>query len=404
MQTMRLPINHKRQRGAVAVLIGILSIVLVGFAALAIDVGYLMTTRNELQNVADAAALAAARQLGVNYQTMNGISANAQETYDCAASAAFPCSQLVGIAQAVALENQAAGINISVAANDVAIGRWNQSNSPRFTAGTARPLAVRVTARRDSISNNPVTTFLASVIGHETMGVSAFATASLQGMGTANPGNLELPVGISKWWFDNNACNDLIAFSPANDPASCAGWTSWDYNSNDANLRKILNEHQGYESPEMNSDETFLNYIGGDLSAPTFDALESLFQRKGYDIDINGDPILDANGEPVTDATGMPGAVPLFDSSGVRLLYPDGTPRNQHEWETTVVVYDREDCSNPNQAIIIAGFAPVTIQEVLPAPDKSIKGIVECFKVSPDNVRGGGGPFGIVGPIPNLVE
>ena len=40
---------------------------LVGFVALAVDIGYLMATKNELQNVADAAALAAAGKLGDIY-------------------------------------------------------------------------------------------------------------------------------------------------------------------------------------------------------------------------------------------------------------------------------------------------------------------------------------------------
>ena len=66
----RLIPTMKDQAGAVAVTVAILLVLLVGFAALAIDVGYLMVTRNELQNVADAAALAATRKLGIIYQNM----------------------------------------------------------------------------------------------------------------------------------------------------------------------------------------------------------------------------------------------------------------------------------------------------------------------------------------------
>ncbi len=39
-------------------------LLLIGFAAFAIDVGYMMVSRNELQNIADTAALAAAGELG----------------------------------------------------------------------------------------------------------------------------------------------------------------------------------------------------------------------------------------------------------------------------------------------------------------------------------------------------
>ena len=55
------------QSGATAVLVTVVIVVLIGIAAMAVDVGYVMATKNELQNVSDAAALAATRQLGVIY-------------------------------------------------------------------------------------------------------------------------------------------------------------------------------------------------------------------------------------------------------------------------------------------------------------------------------------------------
>lgn len=400
MKSRMVTYKDKRQKGAVAVTVAILLILMIGFAALAVDIGYLMVTRNELQNVADAAALAAARQLGNAYQHM---SFEEQQSYDCTSSTTLSCLQVIDIAQQVGLENRAAQANITIRAEDVVIGLWDQNTTPRFTVGTDHPNAVQVTARRDALVNDPITTFLAGVIGVETMGVVAQATAALTGQSSVDPGELELPVGISKWWFESNNCNDTIAFSPANSPESCAGWTSWEYNSNDANLRKILDETQS--SPEALAGESIFNFIGGDLSTQTFNAMESLFQRKGYDIDAAGNPVLDINGEPLADATGTGFEVPLYAEDGVTaLLYPDGTPRNEHRWPTTIVVYDRDDCSNPNQSILILGFARVTISEVLNAPDKSIKGIIECNYVGPENSRGGGGGFGTFGSIPGLVQ
>ena len=58
----------KDQSGITVVLVALTMAVLIGFAALAVDIGYTLTTKNELQNVADAAALAATRQLGAIYQ------------------------------------------------------------------------------------------------------------------------------------------------------------------------------------------------------------------------------------------------------------------------------------------------------------------------------------------------
>ncbi len=53
-----------RRRGATVVLVLVMLPVLLGMAALTVDIGRLVNTRTELQNTADAAALAAAQDLG----------------------------------------------------------------------------------------------------------------------------------------------------------------------------------------------------------------------------------------------------------------------------------------------------------------------------------------------------
>lgn len=52
--------SRAKQRGSVAVITAVSLVSLLGFAALAIDIGNLLVARNELQNAADAAALAGA--------------------------------------------------------------------------------------------------------------------------------------------------------------------------------------------------------------------------------------------------------------------------------------------------------------------------------------------------------
>ncbi len=75
--------NLKDQRGAVAIMVALLLIVFVGFAALAIDLGHLYVVRNELHNGADAGALAGARFLYNDYGTSVNPGAN-QIAYDAA--------------------------------------------------------------------------------------------------------------------------------------------------------------------------------------------------------------------------------------------------------------------------------------------------------------------------------
>lgn len=55
--------HGRRQRGAVAIIVGITLAVLIGFVGLALDLGKLYVAKTELQNAADACALAAAREL-----------------------------------------------------------------------------------------------------------------------------------------------------------------------------------------------------------------------------------------------------------------------------------------------------------------------------------------------------
>jgi len=60
---MSLPRLLARERGAVAIIVALMIVVLVGFIGLALDLGKLYVSKSELQNRADSCALAAARDL-----------------------------------------------------------------------------------------------------------------------------------------------------------------------------------------------------------------------------------------------------------------------------------------------------------------------------------------------------
>ncbi|MGD8667751.1 MAG: pilus assembly protein TadG-related protein, partial [Desulfobacterales bacterium] len=187
----------KNQSGVSAVVVAIGLVMLLGFAALAIDVGYLYSTRNELQNVSDATALAATRQLGSIYQSM---SYQDQQNYVCDRPA------IVSVAQQVGLKNQAAKTFITINDADVVIGKWN---SGTLTPTLAQPDAVGVIARRDSSANSPVTTIFAAIFNtfggnFDTVGITADAVAALSGKGESHDGEIELPVAIDEDWFNTN--------------------------------------------------------------------------------------------------------------------------------------------------------------------------------------------------------
>jgi hypothetical protein len=65
-----------RQGGAVAVMVGISMVALLGFVAMVIDLGHLYIVKTELQNAADAAALSGAKQLNGTLKGVKDASTN----------------------------------------------------------------------------------------------------------------------------------------------------------------------------------------------------------------------------------------------------------------------------------------------------------------------------------------
>ena len=208
------PTRTRSRSGQALVLVAVMMGGLLGVGALAVDLGYLYVTRNELQNVSDGAALAGARMLGHIYQ---GVSYQDQAGFVCGAGCV---DSIQGVAQSVASQNSAAAEAMSLRTEDVAIGQWDGNT---FTPTLTSPDAVQVIARRDEVANGPVGTFFARTLGIFTGSVNAIAVAALTGQGTTTPGEVELPIGISRYFFDNNPngefCHQDIQFYPTNDPA-----------------------------------------------------------------------------------------------------------------------------------------------------------------------------------------
>ncbi len=135
----------KKQRGSVFVIVALCLFLFIGLAALAIDIGYLYTTRNELQNVADAAALAGARYLGEEYM---------DDDPSEMGSHVFTQDEVVEALQEVAEQNKAANVFISIDSADVRIGLWDVAVNPDdVTQSYVAPDAVRVIARRQSVAS-----------------------------------------------------------------------------------------------------------------------------------------------------------------------------------------------------------------------------------------------------------
>ncbi|WP_413248366.1 pilus assembly protein TadG-related protein [Sinomonas flava] len=148
------------ERGAVAVLTAILMVVLLGFAALAVDGGMLYAKRGELQNGADAAAIAVAQK--------------------CAASLADPlCSSTSSLASSLAQSNTALG----------------QGGIASLTVnGTARTVTATTQPLEPGSQPGSVALYFARVLGINSAVVGASAQAA---WGSPSTGLAPFPLAFS---------------------------------------------------------------------------------------------------------------------------------------------------------------------------------------------------------------
>lgn len=346
----------RQKRGGVAVMVGLSIVVLFGFAALVIDVGYALVARNQLHNIADASALAATRELGRKYLAMTSAE---RSTYVLTTLDRTDIeTQGINVAQL----NYATGISFTLDPTDIEIGQWDP-DSKTFTVTDNQPNAVHVTSRRDTTqADGPISMFFARILGITTMNVRADATAALGGPGTALTGEVDLPIALDNDMWNNTSCGDNIVFYPTSDD-SCAGWTTFDRGTNASDLSYIIDG--------MN-DNTYLS--------PEIDY--------GSDVNIGGGNV----------ASALPDLKALFDTKKV-LAEP------YDSWDAKVLIVDNgdSDCGNFNQTAEMVGIATINITNVLAPPDgQLIEGTLQCYEIA--DVPGGGFSGGTTATIPKLVQ
>lgn len=204
-----MPTSLRRQNGAMLITSALWLITLLGFTALAFDIGHLLLVRNELQNDADAAALAGANCLNKT---------TAASGADCTST---PSSTL-NWSMASTKANISIGLNksdsIRLSNGTVQTGYWDINGgtalkdttlSPigpcTITAGVMGPCdkpAVMVTISRASGSNGgPVGTLIATMFGGSAVPISAKAVAVISSPGSVLPSAL-IPQAINKCMFD----------------------------------------------------------------------------------------------------------------------------------------------------------------------------------------------------------
>jgi len=147
-------------------MVAILLPVVLGFAALAIDIGYLYVIRTQLQTAADAAALAGATA----YLEDSGL---LQEQYELTCEATQR-------AQYISQLNETGGQDTLLDAADVTLGQHDFDNptAPLSTTGPWNAVELTVYRTPDSL-NGPVRLFFAGIFGMTETDSSATARAAM---------------------------------------------------------------------------------------------------------------------------------------------------------------------------------------------------------------------------------
>lgn len=169
------PSRRTDRRGTITILAAILSIVLLGMVAFAVDIGYVLSAKEEMQRAADSAALAAAWEYGK--RVSDGF-----HPADAQVAAR-------GVAGEYAMVNKVGKAGSEIASNpanspsgDLVFGYINDFSNPNAvfdTQSADRFNAVRVRVRRDPEVNGQLPLFFARVFGRNGQSAQAQATAAI---------------------------------------------------------------------------------------------------------------------------------------------------------------------------------------------------------------------------------
>lgn len=168
-------ITRGRRNGNIIVLSAVMMVIVFGFAAFAIDVGYMSMTRSQLQNAADAAVLAGGMDL------IDGLGPQPSSSTTVASNARQAAVNLA--AENAAGDLSQVYLDIS---SDVELGRrrWDASSQSWSEDWDQRPYdLIRVTARRNqphsSNGDRTLPLFFATILGSNTASLSVAATATI---------------------------------------------------------------------------------------------------------------------------------------------------------------------------------------------------------------------------------
>jgi Flp pilus assembly protein TadG len=204
------------RRGAITPLTALSLVFVVAMLAFAVDVGWIVTVKSELQNAADAAALAGAAPLMDGYVQYN-LPGQAYRNAVLSTAKANARAE----AKKFAAMNKGGNVPLALADSDIEFGYTDNSappnyyaeGDPKYPAG-AFPNTVKVTLRRDQTNSaGSLPLFFGPVLGVPTADVAATAAATAYAAGNIDnfKGVPGLTLRVLPMTYDVNNWNSFLA-------------------------------------------------------------------------------------------------------------------------------------------------------------------------------------------------
>jgi Flp pilus assembly protein TadG len=409
----------RNQRGSIAVIVGISIFMLIGFGALAVDIGHLHVARNELQNAADAGALAGARVLYNDEGTAVNTGTN-QEAYDAATAnkserTAVEVNWISGNNGDVQRGHWSfglAGLERGFYPNDflAPVNLWNASTAD-LDANLNFINAVRVVTRRTT-QGTPVASFFAGIFGHENFELSAEAVAYIGFPGTLMPGDVDQPIAICRDSLlnisDEYTCSVGRMINSGQDAETneTGGWTSFDQDdpcTGGTNAQEVKSLVCGSGNPEPITLGAPMATSGGDIQSAFNDLIQCWESETGktqpWELTL---PVIDCG-----DANNVGTCEKIVGAVELNIIWITGPGEDPEYYNAPTQMADWSN-SDPDGAArwndFVSHFNLLNADET-PAPyaKKSIYFLPDCTPHVPIGSSGGEN-FGILAKIPVLVQ
>jgi Flp pilus assembly protein TadG len=204
-------VGTKLRKGAIAPLAAMLAVFVLGVVAFALDTGWIVLAKAELQSAADSAALAGASQLIDGYvqyqlpgQTAERKTAILNATMTSARTAAKKYAQL----------NTSGGVSsLTLKDTDIEFGFLDKNNAYTSLADKGGfPNTIKVLMRRDKTANGSLNLFFAPALGTKSTNLNTTASATIYaGVIKGFSSGPNQKIGMLPMTYDVNDWNNFVS-------------------------------------------------------------------------------------------------------------------------------------------------------------------------------------------------